>query len=133
MMTVVWWFVQLLIGVVVGALFPKLDLKISRYLMEKKEVRLAHRSFLFFVAVLVMDVFQVTSSLSPAGFGALLGLHGAMLRALQPVWTDPVALKREFFWDLAPSAPAESLRGLCIVFGLMTIVVFVRTISLIPR
>lgn len=133
MNAVLLWFVQLAVGALAGTLFPQLDRIVSRYLMEKQEVHLVHRSFLFLAALMAMDIFQITSSLSTMGFGALLGLQVGILVKMLPVWTNPEALRRDFFWDLAKSAPYESLRWFCVGFGLLTIGVLVRTISLLPR
>lgn len=129
--SIIWWLAQFGIGLVVGLFFPELDKRVSVYLMEKEQIRPVHRSFIFLFAIVVMAIFQVTSSKSPAGFGALLGIQIAILWRMQKVWGSLDTLRQEFFWDLAKSAPYQSLWWFCVLFAASTIAVLIRAILLL--
>ena len=130
-LSVAWWLAQFGIGLAVGLLFPELDRRISTYLMEKEQIRPVHRSFIFLLAIMIMAIFQITSSQSPAGFGALFGIQVAILWRMQKVWGSVDALRQEFFWDLAKSTPYQSLWWFCVLFAVVTIIVFIRAALLL--
>jgi len=129
--SILWWIAQFAIGCVIGLFFPELDRRVSAYLMEKEQIRPAHRSFIFLAAVIVMAIFQVTSSRSPAGFGALLGIQIAILWQLQKVWGSLETLRQEFFWDLSKSTPYQSLWWFCLVFAVSAVAVLIRAVLLL--